>query len=72
MGSFCLLTAMELIPTPNCSALYLHSNNIDSLKSSIQEKKKFVKKKKPNNISLSDQLINQVPCNSSCIHKEGH
>ena len=28
----CLLISMELILTPNCSLLYLHSNNMDSFK----------------------------------------
>ena len=27
MHSFCLLASMELIPTSNCSLLYLHSND---------------------------------------------
>ena len=30
---FYLLTSMELIPIPNCSILYFHSNNINSLES---------------------------------------
>ena len=33
MCSFCLLTLMEPILIPNCSILYLHSNDINSLKS---------------------------------------
>ena len=28
-----LLTSMNWIPTPNCSLLYLHSNDMNSLKS---------------------------------------
>ena len=32
MHRFCLLTTMELILIPNCSLLYLHSNDIKSLK----------------------------------------
>ena len=31
MRSFCLLTSMELILTPNCSLLYLQSNDMNSL-----------------------------------------
>ena len=33
MRSFCLLASMELILIPNCSLLYLHSNDMNSLKS---------------------------------------
>ena len=32
MPSFCLLNSMELIPIPNCSLLYMHSNDMNSLK----------------------------------------
>ena len=32
MHSFCLLTSMELIHIPNCSLLYLHSNDMNSLR----------------------------------------
>ena len=39
MCSFCLLTSMEQIPIPNCSLLYLHSNDMNNLKSSASEKK---------------------------------
>ena len=35
MRSFCLLASMELILIPNCSLLYLHSNDMNSLKSSL-------------------------------------
>ena len=38
--SFCLLTSMELIPIPNCKLLYLHSNDMKSLKSLFLKKKK--------------------------------
>ena len=31
MHSFCWLTSMELILIPNCSLLYLHSNDVNSL-----------------------------------------
>ena len=31
--SFCLLASMELILVANCSSLYLHSNDMNSLKS---------------------------------------
>ena len=29
MPSFCVLTSMALILKPNCSLLYLHSNELD-------------------------------------------
>ena len=35
---FHLLTSVELILVPNCSILYLHSNNINSLKSLFEIK----------------------------------
>ena len=38
MHSFCLLTSQKLILRPNCSILYLHSNN-NKLKSLFLEKK---------------------------------
>ena len=38
MCSFCLLASMELIFTPNCSLLYLHSNDMNSLKSLLLKK----------------------------------
>ena len=31
MHSFCLLASMELILSPNCSLLHLHSEDINSL-----------------------------------------
>ena len=40
MHSFCLLTSMELILIPNCSLLYLHSNDMNSSKSLFLKKKK--------------------------------
>ena len=39
MHSFCLRTSIELNLTPNCSFLYLHSNDINSLKSLLLGKK---------------------------------
>ena len=39
MHIFCLLTSMELIPIPNCSLYYLHSNDIKNLKSFFLKKK---------------------------------
>ena len=36
--SFCFLASMELILIPNCSLLYLHSNNTNSLKSVFMKK----------------------------------
>ena len=30
MRSFCLLTSMELILSPNCSLMYLHSNDMNN------------------------------------------
>ena len=39
MHIFCLLASMELILTANCSLLYLHSNDKNSLKSLFLEKK---------------------------------
>ena len=41
MCKFCLLTSMELIPIPNFSLLYLHSNDMNSLNSLILKKKKL-------------------------------
>ena len=41
MCSVCLLTSMELILIPNCSLLYLHSNNMNSLKSIFMKKKSY-------------------------------
>ena len=38
MCSFCLLTSMELILIPNCSLFYLHSNDMNSLKSLFLKK----------------------------------
>ena len=38
MHSFCLLTSMKLILIPNCSSLYLHSNDVNSLKSLLLNK----------------------------------
>ena len=35
----CLLTSMELILIPNCSLLYLHSNDVNHLKSFILKEK---------------------------------
>ena len=32
MHSFCLLASMKRILIPNCSILYLHSNDMNSLK----------------------------------------
>ena len=31
MCSFCLLSSMKLIRVPNCSLLYLHTNDVNSL-----------------------------------------
>ena len=65
MHSFCLLTSMEPIHIANCSLLYLHSNDMNSLKS-LFLKKKWEKKsevkifmviKKATNIG--DQSIEQ-------------
>ena len=39
--SFCSLTSMELFHIPNCNSLYLHSNNMNSLKS-LFEKKSYI------------------------------
>ena len=39
MLSFCSLTSMEPILIPNCSLLYLHSNDMNSWKKFISEKK---------------------------------
>ena len=39
MRSFCLLTSMELILIPNCSLLYLHSNDMNSFEKFILEKR---------------------------------
>ena len=33
MRSFCLLTSLELVLVANCSLLYLHSNEMNSVKS---------------------------------------
>ena len=38
MRNFCLLTSIELVLIPNCSLLNLHSNDINSLKSSFLKK----------------------------------
>ena len=43
MHSFCLLTSEELIAMPNCSLLkYLHSNDMNSLKSALLIGKKVI------------------------------
>ena len=57
MYSFCLLASMELILIPNCSILYLHSNNRNSSKSL------FMKKVIAINI-LSQKLQIKSECNS--------
>ena len=44
LRSLCLLTLMELILIPNGSLVYLHSNDINSLKSLILEKSYELKK----------------------------
>ena len=41
MCSICLLVSMELTLIPNCSSLYLHSNDMNNLKSLLL-KKKFI------------------------------
>ena len=38
MHSICLLTSMELIPIPDCSSLYMHSNDMNSFEKFIHEK----------------------------------
>ena len=40
MHSFCWLASMELILIPNCSLLYLHSNDIEQFEKFILKKKK--------------------------------
>ena len=42
MGSFCPLTAMELILAPNCSFLYLYSNYMNCFKIIFLEEEKVV------------------------------
>ena len=42
MHSFCLLTSMELTLIPDCSLLYLHSNDMNSLKSVFKKKKRVI------------------------------
>ena len=37
MRNFCLHTSKELILIPNCSLLYLHSNDTNSLESLVLE-----------------------------------
>ena len=44
MCSFCFLAALDLIPIPKYSLLYLHSNNMNSLKSFSWRKLLVVKK----------------------------
>ena len=39
MCSFCLLTSMELMLKPNCSLLYLHSSDMNSLKIPFMKQK---------------------------------
>ena len=39
MLGFCLLASKELIPIPNCSICYFHSNDANSLKSLPLKKK---------------------------------
>ena len=45
MDSFCCHTSMELILKPNCSLLYLHSNEMKFEKFSLRRKKRGKKEK---------------------------
>ena len=59
MRNFCLLTSMELILTPNCSLLYLHSNDINSLKS-FTLKKKLLQKPQMSEYKRLERLIKEA------------
>ena len=62
MCIICLLASMELIHTPNCSILYLHSNDTNSLKSS------FLRKRRGKKYIYTEGNHNRQKLNDNCAY----